>query len=154
METPSYYRERLNAIGQYSGLHPEFVTLFRNGHVPEHLKEDFEIDLKAHQTSDESPLSFAEITRFNTWFAMHPEKVCGTEKVTSSLEFPLTIKGNITDAVAQIRKEIKTKGTSTDKTISLAKAKAKALKLKLQLLNREEKLTGVLFKTKKHLIIK
>jgi hypothetical protein len=41
------------------------------------------------------PLSFSELCTFNTWFTMYPEKVCGTEEITTSREFPITIKGDM-----------------------------------------------------------
>ncbi len=43
------------------------------------------------------PLTFAELTSFNTWFAMHPEKIAGKEEPTTSLAFPVTIKGTKED---------------------------------------------------------
>jgi hypothetical protein len=46
---------------------------------------------------DDSALSFTEICSFNTWFKLHPEKVAGEEKLTTSLHFPVTIKGNSQD---------------------------------------------------------
>jgi hypothetical protein len=150
MNQPSYYRARLEAMADFASRRDDNLRLFSNGVVPELLKNEFDISINKYQvTKDNDTLHFTELTRFNNWFAMHPEKVCGTEKVTSSLQFPITIKGNITDAVAQIRKDMKTKASNMN--LALAKAKAKALKLKL-LLNTGNTLTG--FKIKKTLIIK
>lgn len=42
----------------------------------------------------QTPLSFTELCTFNTWFVLHPEKVCGQEVITTSKEFPVTIQGD------------------------------------------------------------
>jgi hypothetical protein len=78
---------------------------------------------------DNSPLNFVELTQFNTWFKLHPEKVAGTEKLTTSLHFPVTIKGKRED-VERVLKVKNPKPTSND--IALAEAEAEA---EIELLN-------------------
>jgi hypothetical protein len=56
---------------------------------------------------DDNPLTFTEQCSFNTWFKLHPEKVAGEEKLTTSLHFPVTIKGNRQD----VEKLFNAKGT-------------------------------------------
>jgi hypothetical protein len=53
----------------------------------------------------EETLSFFDLTRFNTWFTLYPEKVCGKEVVTTSIEFPITIKGTKEDILNTIHIE-------------------------------------------------
>ena len=133
MKTPSYYRARLRGIAELSRIGGEYDRLLGNGHVPAQLQKPFsEMIERYEQNESNEPLTFSEITRYNTWFDMHPEKVCGEETITTSIQFPITIKGTETKAVETIRESLKTTGAGKSK-ISLAKAKAKALKLKLQL---------------------
>jgi hypothetical protein len=53
----------------------------------------------------QTPLSFTELCTFNTWFVLHPEKVCGIEKTTSSKEFPVTIQGDKFKILSTIQKQ-------------------------------------------------
>ena len=77
------------------------------------------------------PLSFKELTRYNTWFTLHPEKVCGKEVITSSQEFPLSIQGTKENIIHIIRSFI-TPSKDT-KNMNKIKAKAKALQMKMRL---------------------
>lgn len=59
-------------------------------------------DLKAwldgDANSEESePLDLVESMTLDTWFYQHPEKLCGREVLTTSREFPLTVKGTRED---------------------------------------------------------
>jgi hypothetical protein len=68
------------------------IALLSNGVIPDEEQENF----KRYQTTfneSEDPLRDAKIASFNNWFALHPEKVAGKEVITSSREFPVTIKG-------------------------------------------------------------
>lgn len=49
------------------------------------------------EADDTEPLSLTESMTLDTWFFMHPEKVCGKETLTTSREFPLTISGTRED---------------------------------------------------------
>ncbi len=82
------------------------IVLLRNGVFPEKFNEEGLIRQKlAEKTYSNEALTFSELTRFNTWFAMHPEKVCGKEIVTTSIEFPITIKGSREDIINTIHIE-------------------------------------------------
>ena len=59
-------------------------------------------DLKAWldedvDSDDTAPLDLVESMTLDTWFYQHPGKVCGKEVLTTSREFPLTIKGTRED---------------------------------------------------------
>jgi hypothetical protein len=74
------------------------IVLLRNGVFPEKFNEEKMIRKKlANKTFSSEPLTFSELSRFNTWYVMHPEKVCGKEIITTSIEFPITIKGSRED---------------------------------------------------------
>jgi hypothetical protein len=102
---PSYYRARIEVIRDLVSTldinrmeKGNDIVLLRNGVFPEQFGKEELIRKKLFEKSfDSDPLNFAELTRFNTWFAMHPEKICGKEIVTTSIEFPITIKGNRED---------------------------------------------------------
>jgi hypothetical protein len=53
----------------------------------------------------QTPLSFTELCTFNTWFVLHPEKVCGLEVITTSKEFPVTIQGDKAQILSTIQKQ-------------------------------------------------
>lgn len=82
------------------------------------------------------PLTFTELTRYNTWFALHPEKVCGKEVITSSQEFPLSIQGTKKDIINTIRSFIVP--SKDTKNMNKIKAKAKALQIKMRLKNSSD----------------
>jgi hypothetical protein len=110
---PSYYRARIEVIRELvSTLEVDRmekgndIILLRNGVFPEKFNEDKLIRGKmAENTFSNEPLTFSELTRFNTWFALHPGKVCGKEIVTTSIEFPITIKGSREDIMNTIHIE-------------------------------------------------
>jgi hypothetical protein len=73
------------------------VALLRNGVYPKDRDEKSLVEIYAKQQDySNQPLSFTELCTFNTWFNLYPEKVCGQEVVTTSREFPISIKGNET----------------------------------------------------------
>ncbi len=142
---PSYYRARLDTFryfikDQLPG-HPEFDTgkknspleLLKHGFVHSAIKERFESRLESFPRLgiklSNAPLTFTEACSFNTWFAMHPEKVAGTETVTTSINFPITIKGNQEDIERVISKGLE---NQKDKRNRIVQAKAAA---KLKILN-------------------
>jgi hypothetical protein len=107
-------------------------VLLRNGFIPEKLLPDFEKTLLKHQqalsqTINQKPLSFTEKCSFNTWFAMHPEKVAGVEYVTTSREFPIMVKGTKEDIIETTSRVL---GVGKDNRVRVAKTQAIA-KLKL-----------------------
>jgi hypothetical protein len=72
---------------------------------------------------------FVEITSNNKWFELHPEKVAGVEVHTTSIYFPIQVKGTKDDV-------LRVTGMTNQKpnNINLAKAKMKMAKAKLQLI--------------------
>jgi len=94
---PSYYRARLALFRDLTsnGADKEKETvLLRNGVMLDKAQQETLVQAYLEKGAfPEGPLSFEEICSFNTFFEMYPEKVAGTEVVTSSREFPLTIKG-------------------------------------------------------------
>ena len=72
----------------------------------------------------QTPLSFTELCTFNTWFVLHPEKVCGIEKTTSSKEFPVTIQGDKAKILVTIEKQ---------QSYSIIEMEALALEYELQI---------------------
>ena len=133
MEQPSYFRARNAAFWQFI-KHSDGNTdknspfeLLKYGVVHTNIDNRFRIHVKnILKTEDFSnaPLSFTEICSFNTWFAMHPEKIAGTEYITTSREFPIGIRGSKEDIIKTISI------TDNEKRIRIAKAKALA-KLKI-----------------------
>ncbi len=139
----THWRARLDAIEQIiieekGGDRSEknnFSVLLRNGIVPLELKDRYDEAYRQHlkawvQSGNEQPLSFSEITRFNTWFLIHPEKVAGKETITTSREFPISVKGTETDILKIVNRTIQSKPNISRARIVRAKAEAK-----LKLLN-------------------
>ncbi len=98
MLSPKYQRARVFMLRDIlSKVDPkaQHAALMRNGVFPPDRDEQNMVQVyqKERDFSNE-PLSFTELCTFNTWFSMHPEKVCGNEKISSSREFPLTIEGD------------------------------------------------------------
>jgi hypothetical protein len=72
------------------------AAILRNGVFPKDRDEKGLVEVYARQKDySTEPLSFSELCTFNSWFTMYPEKVCGTEEITTSREFPITIKGDM-----------------------------------------------------------
>ena len=100
IKTPKYYRARIKAFTESNGSASidENNKFFRNGFVPKNAQSLIDKRIK-HFISDvnNNPLSFAEITSYSTWFAMHPEKMAGVESESTSRAFPVKLKGNKKD---------------------------------------------------------
>jgi hypothetical protein len=99
-ELPMYWRARLEvfreAIAQAQNDDPD-IALLRNGVMRNKASEEMQSEARMKEKEfPNSPLSLVEICSFNTWFAQHPEKVCGEEIITTSREFPISIKGDRT----------------------------------------------------------
>jgi len=135
-KTPSYYRARIAAIEELMASidvdrdeKNNDRVILRNGVFPTGYDEETIVAEKlSKQKFSDNPLDFDEITRFNTWFAMHPDKIAGTQHITSSREFPISIKGSQEDIVNTI------KGKNEDFAFQLQVQKKRA-KAKLKILN-------------------
>lgn len=83
------------------------IAYLRNGAYPEDADPDgIELMVMKDQDFSNQPLSFTELITLNTWFELHPEKVCGQEVLTSSRDFPLTVKGDRKDVEKAIAKTL------------------------------------------------
>jgi hypothetical protein len=97
------------------------AALLRNGVYYDNKSIEQKAKSKAYPTA---PLSFTELCTFNTWFVLHPEKVCGQEVVTSSKEFPVTIQGDKAQILSIIQNQ---------QSYSLIEIEALALEYELQI---------------------
>ncbi|MCX8486224.1 MAG: hypothetical protein ORN53_03435 [Crocinitomicaceae bacterium] len=101
--SPTYLRARMDLIREkLAGADDMQAALLRNGVY--YNQKAIEQKAKSKQYP-QTPLSFTELCTFNTWFVLHPEKVCGIEKTTSSKEFPVTIQGDKSKIMATIQKQ-------------------------------------------------
>ncbi len=96
--SPVYLRARIDLIRELITLGDPTsndIPILRNGVFPSVMDEHALVKqqtLKKDYSNEK--LSFTELCTFNTWFTLHPEKVCGKQEITSSREFPITIKGD------------------------------------------------------------
>ena len=170
MKQPSYYRARIALIDRLIAMIPadrgernSVRSLLKMGYIsPDLLAEGnpygidpgdedglIRAELFINVYGDE-PLTFRELCSYSTWYVMHPEKQAGEEVVTTSIHFPITIKGGKDDIVATLNQAIAQAGEKPTRAAvmpdrdrpeapnqrkRLAIAKAKALKLKLQLMS-------------------
>jgi len=132
--TPACLRARISAINKLLEELPNDSAernLIRNGVIPEKLENKFKtlVDFEYKLTfSLNEPLTFREITSFNNWFVLHPKKICGKEIISSSRDFPVTIKGNKDDVIKTIR----------GKDASILELEALALETELQFINNQK----------------
>ena len=140
-KSPAYYRARLEVFKQLISEEVQSnpskdsldLRVLRNGVLPGRLRGDCETLIKKKiDILEDIKLRFDEITRFNTWFEIHPKKIAGTEVITSSIEFPIKIKGTEDDIIQTITPSITP--DKKDKRIRMAKAKAMARKRSLELM--------------------
>jgi hypothetical protein len=123
--SPAYYRARLQAIADEikTETDDKRIKLLQNGYFP-----DYQPSPSSHSSHNNSPLSFLELCNWDTWFTMHPEKVCGETVITTSRSFPLAVKASREDVIQTVSAGIE-KAQQT--RIRIAKAKLKLLKLNL-----------------------
>ena len=76
---------------------------------------------------------FVNITSNDNWFKQHPEKIAGVEFKTTSIFFPIQVKGTKADVL-----RVTGMMNSTNKNIILAKAKMKMAIAKLKLSNSKK----------------
>lgn len=149
--SPSYYRARVDLIDNLiaeantvkhnlpSGEHKLVeadLRLLRNGFIPEKYDEEQLVldQLRAGHYSDE-PLTFFELTRYSTYFTVHPENIAGKQITTTSNLFPITVRGTKQDVIQTIKKH---------DTMSKLELEAMALEIELQLLRFDPKSTSTL----------
>jgi len=108
-EQPQYYRARLQVLEQLlsSGKNDDKTQVLNRNGMFTHEQNEAELIRNAPKQTN-AAFSFTELTRFNTWFAMHPEKVCGKEVVTTSREFPIKVSGTKEDIIRTIKQTMPT----------------------------------------------
>jgi len=130
IQKPAYYRARLATIAEELRRETDEkrIRLLQNGYFPEYQQspQSQKPALTKEVSHDNSPLSFLELCSWDTWFSMHPEKICGEVVITTSRSFPLAVKASSEDVIRTV-----TKGIEAAKRIRIAKAKLKLLKLNL-----------------------
>lgn len=154
MNTPIYYRSRIALFDHLIETLPLDSDkkkntpreLLKQGYWDDSLGDEQQkvIDFQKEKVIiDDSPLKLSELTRFSTWFVMHPEKLAGIEKVTTSLFFPVKIDGTKDDVtriiragIAQINNNTSARRIGPDMMLKM-RMKAKALKLKFSLMQNE-----------------
>ena len=120
--SPTYLRARLDLIREkLTGASDTQAALLRNGVYYD--QKAIEEKAKSKQFP-QTPLSFTELCTFNTWFVLHPEKVCGLEVITTSKEFPVTIQGDKAKILSTIEKQ---------QSYSIIEMEALALEYELQI---------------------
>jgi len=140
--TLAYYRARLDTFRHFikeelpghtvhdTGKKNSPLELLKQGFVHSEIQKRFESRAgsfaKLGIKLSDAPLTFTELCSFNTWFAIHPEKVAGTESVTTSINFPITIKGTKEDIERTINSGLP---YNKQKRIRIAKVRAE-VKLK------------------------
>lgn len=138
---PSYLRARIRYIEKDIKAHDDKESndyrLLKYGVIQnEDGKMDDICSIQTYERiNDYPPLDFTELTRFNTWFTLHPEKVCGTQIITTSRNFLLSIKGTKEDIINTIHSFISYEDRwveyrARQKRKSLAKAKALRFRMK------------------------
>jgi len=101
--SPTYLRARLDLIREKLTSATDMqAALLRNGVYYDQKAIEQKAKSKSYPTA---PLSFTELCTFNTWFVLHPEKVCGLEVITTSKEFPVTIQGDKSKIISTIEKQ-------------------------------------------------
>jgi hypothetical protein len=121
-KSTTYLRARMDLIREkLSSANDMQAALFRNGVYYD--QKAIEEKAKSKQYP-QTPLSFTELCTFNTWFVLHPEKVCGQEVITTSKEFPVTIQGAKAQILSTIQKQ---------QSYSILEMEALALEYELQI---------------------
>ena len=127
-QSPAYYRARIDLIKKLIDEIPDDRktvnnnnVLLRNGLIPAAVlngkTEQQAVDemLVTGNYSNE-PLTLTEKSTWNTWFAMYPEKQAGTEIVTTSVQFPITIKGTEQEIIDVLTPEVISNKATKPKT--------------------------------------
>lgn len=149
VQEPKYYRARIGLIERLIAENNEWkqaanasekkaiefdLRLLRKGYLLKSYEEERLIhqEMRRGQYTND-PLSFMELTKYNTYFAIYPKRIAGTYKTTSSLAFPLTVKGTKEDVIQTIESTL---NSGTD----ALELEALALELELEL---EQELNGM-----------
>lgn len=95
---------------------------------------EYEGELR-HLEVPNTPLTFEELCRWNTWFFIYPHKQAGLTKYSTSRDFPVKIEGDKNTIIATLDKGIAEAKRKTAKpnNISILRLKAKAIKIKIKI---------------------
>lgn len=91
-----------------------------------------------NETINNDPLSFEEITSFDTWFVMHPEKIAGVEQVSTSRDFPVKVKGD----ESTVRSAIEA-GVNNIKDSNMENLRNRAERLRKKIFGKQAGLAGL-----------
>ena len=150
MKSNQYIRARLAVIehlittveADRSDKNNDRVVL-RNGVFPDGFNEKELVNKKLKEKSfSDSELTFEELTKFNTWFNVYPEKVAGIEHITTSREFPISIKGTKEDIIRTVSVN-KANPSTPLRTGSKAKEIEFELKLKMKMAKAKLKILSL-----------
>lgn len=93
---PRWARARTRAIEEElgrKGVDATLIDLLRNGYIAKGSRAEARTaELASDGTIPDGPLSFAELARYSTYFALNPGHVAGEERPRNSKTFPLGIK--------------------------------------------------------------
>lgn len=106
-------RNRYYAIKQIIESLPSNKTATKNtdrdylasGYVPESYQAIL-AEKMAKMSKDNEPLSFVELSSLSTFFAIHPEKIAGEEKTSSSLFFPIKVVGTKEQVIQTLKRGV------------------------------------------------
>ncbi len=141
--SPSYYRARMQVIEnlldiahqkkrECFGDELKLVELelrqLRKGFIPLNYDQPKLIQQElAKGGYSDAPLTFTELTRYSTYFAMHPEKIAGEQLPSTSAAFPITVKGSKEQIIQTIKNQ----------TLTMNELELEVLALELELLNTD-----------------
>lgn len=142
--SPSFFRARIKAFElAINILLPKTDDkknspreLLKQGFIHPDIADKMQSLTRENDLHDNTPLSFKELTSYSTWFAMHPEKICGTEKVTTSLFFPIKVEGTQQQIEETVRAGIaalKSGHNPQNKTANAFQFELELLELELEL---------------------
>ncbi len=89
-EGTTYYNFKLEQIGQKTGSKTKNEGVFYWPSIEQRAKE-------IQSTNNQSPLTELEQHTYDTYFQLHPEKVCGTQQGGSGYSFPVRTIGSRAD---------------------------------------------------------
>ncbi|MEH0157360.1 hypothetical protein V6R21_24825 [Limibacter armeniacum] len=142
----SYYRARNHLLDHRKKLLYEPLGLdreeekeyekkyYQQGVIPKEHESIFNEQLtKLLPSTANKPLSFFELSRHDTYFNLYPEKIAGTPFYTTSLYFPVQVRGTKEEVIRTIERTIGP--AKIPSSLSVLEAEAVALALELFLLD-------------------
>ena len=134
MESNAYYRARNSAIADHIRNYGEQGKRWlQNGFISDDMKADFDVFIndRMYPQSNE-PLSLTELCTYSTWFEMHPEKVAGVLKGSTSMMIPVFVEGGRADIDKMFGKVFNSEDVDE---VELLELEAEAIEMRLRLIN-------------------